>query len=48
VTKRLAKLIPRAELLTIPGATHNMFHSHPFEFNARVLRFIGAHRAIAA
>ena len=43
VTDRLTKLIPDAERLTIPGATHNMFNSHPTEFNAGVLRFIRSH-----
>jgi pimeloyl-ACP methyl ester carboxylesterase len=43
VTDRLAKLVPDAERLTIAGATHNMFYSHPAEFNAGVLRFIRSH-----
>jgi pimeloyl-ACP methyl ester carboxylesterase len=43
VTNRLAKLVPDADRLTIAGATHNMFNSHPAEFNAGVLRFIGSH-----
>jgi pimeloyl-ACP methyl ester carboxylesterase len=43
VIDRLAKLIPDAERLTIAGATHNMFNSHPAEFNAGVLRFIRSH-----
>ena len=43
VTDRLTKLIPDAERLTIPGATHNMFTSHPTEFNSGVLRFIQSH-----
>lgn len=42
VTDRLAKLIPDAQRLDIAGATHNMFNSHPGEFNAGVLRFLGA------
>jgi pimeloyl-ACP methyl ester carboxylesterase len=28
-------------LVDIAGATHNMFDSHPAEFNAGVLDFIG-------
>jgi pimeloyl-ACP methyl ester carboxylesterase len=43
VSDRLAKLVPEADRLTIAGATHNMFISHPAEFNARVLQFIQAH-----
>ena len=43
VTDRLAKLVPDADRLTIAGATHNMFNSHPAEFNAGVLRFIRSH-----
>lgn len=43
VTDRLAKLVPDADRLTIEGATHIMFSSHPAEFNAGVLRFIRAH-----
>jgi pimeloyl-ACP methyl ester carboxylesterase len=45
VTDRLAKLVPDADRLTITGATHNMFNSHPAEFNAGVLRFIRSHSA---
>jgi pimeloyl-ACP methyl ester carboxylesterase len=43
VTDRLAKLVPDVDRLTIAGATHNMFNSHPAEFNAGVLRFIRSH-----
>ena len=43
VTDRLAQLIPDADRLTIAGATHNMFNSHPAEFNDGVLRFIRSH-----
>jgi pimeloyl-ACP methyl ester carboxylesterase len=42
VTTRLATLIPRAQHLTIDGATHNMFVSHPDEFNDGVLRFLAS------
>lgn len=45
VTDRLARLMPDAHRLTIAGATHNMFSSHPAEFNAGVLRFIRSHSA---
>ena len=43
VTDRLATLLPNAVRLTITGATHNMFSSHPAEFNAGVLRFLRSH-----
>ena len=43
VTQRLATLIPDAERLTIPGASHNMFNSHPAEFNTGVLEFLQRH-----
>lgn len=43
VTKRLAELVPDVQRLTIAGASHNMFVSHPEQFNAGVLRFIGSH-----
>jgi pimeloyl-ACP methyl ester carboxylesterase len=43
VTHRLAKLVPHADRLTITDATHNMFSSHPEQFNAGVLRFIWSH-----
>ena len=46
VTDRLAKLVPAADRLTIAGATHNMFDSHPAEFNTGVLRFIGSRSAV--
>ena len=45
VTDRLAKLVPDADRLTIAGATHNMFNSHPAQFNTGVLRFIRSHSA---
>ncbi len=44
VTARLAALLPDAEQMTIPGATHIMFASHAGEFNAGVLRFLRSHR----
>jgi pimeloyl-ACP methyl ester carboxylesterase len=43
VTDRLAKLVPNADRLTIVGATHNMFNSHPAQFNTGVRRFIRSH-----
>ena len=43
VTEALAELIPNAERLRIAGATHIMFASHPTQFNAGVLQFIGSH-----
>ena len=45
VTDRLAKLVPDADRLTITGATHNMFSSHPAEFNAGILQFLRSHSA---
>jgi pimeloyl-ACP methyl ester carboxylesterase len=45
VTDRLAKLMPDTDQLTIPGATHNMFTSHPAQFNDGVLQFIRSHSA---
>jgi pimeloyl-ACP methyl ester carboxylesterase len=41
VTDRLEALLPDVTRLDITGATHNMFDSHPDEFNAGVLKFIG-------
>ncbi len=43
VSQRLATLIPNAERFTIPRATHNMFNSHPAEFNAGVLEYLSRH-----
>lgn len=45
VTKRLGELMARVEGLTIAGASHNMFVSHPEEFNEGVLTFLAAHAA---
>jgi pimeloyl-ACP methyl ester carboxylesterase len=41
VTDRLQALLPNVTRLDITDATHNMFDSHPAEFNAGVLEFIG-------
>jgi pimeloyl-ACP methyl ester carboxylesterase len=41
VTDRLEELLPDVSRLNIAGASHNMFHSHPVEFNAGVIEFIG-------
>jgi pimeloyl-ACP methyl ester carboxylesterase len=46
VTDRLAKLVPDADRLTIAGATHNMFNSHPAQFNTGVRRFIRSHSGV--
>jgi non-heme chloroperoxidase len=43
VTDRLEKLLPDVSRLNIAGASHNMFNSHPAEFNAGVMDFIGQH-----
>ena len=40
VVDRLATLLPQVDRLSIAGATHNMFFSHPAEFNAGVLAFL--------
>jgi hypothetical protein len=34
-------LLPDVSRLNIAGASHNMFNSHPVEFNAGVMNFIG-------
>jgi len=41
VTDKLEALLPDVRRFDIAGATHNMFDSHPAEFNAGVLEFIG-------
>ena len=41
VTDRLEQLLPDVTRLNIAGASHNMFTTHPAEFNAGVLEFIG-------
>jgi pimeloyl-ACP methyl ester carboxylesterase len=43
VTDRLEELLPDVSRLSIAGAGHNMFTSHPAEFNAGVIEFIGRH-----
>ena len=40
VIDRLEALLPHVQRLDIAGATHNMFDSHPAEFNTGVLEFI--------
>ena len=40
VTDRLEALLPDVSRLDIAGASHNMFDSHPTEFNTGVLEFI--------
>ncbi len=44
VTNRLEALLPDVRRLDIAGATHNMFDSHPAEFDAGVLEFISGHK----
>lgn len=39
----LARAIPRAELLIVPGSGHATPHDRPREFNEAVLRFLAAH-----
>lgn len=41
VTDRLEQLLPDVSRLNIAGASHNMFNSHPAEFNAGVMEFLG-------
>ncbi len=43
VTDRLEELLPDVSRLDIAGAGHNMFNSHPAEFNVGVTDFIGRH-----
>jgi hypothetical protein len=43
VTDRLQELLPNVGRLNIAGASHNMFKSHPAEFNAGVTKFISQH-----
>ena len=43
VTDRLEELLPDVTRLNIAGASHNMFTSHPAEFNAGVIEFISQH-----
>ena len=43
VTDTLERLLPDVSRLNIAGASHNMFITHPAEFNAGVMEFIGQH-----
>jgi pimeloyl-ACP methyl ester carboxylesterase len=43
VTDRLEAVLPDVSRLNIAGAGHNMFTTHPTEFNAGVIEFIGRH-----
>jgi pimeloyl-ACP methyl ester carboxylesterase len=43
VTDKLEELLPDVSRLNIAGASHNMFNSHPAEFNVGVMEFIGHH-----
>ena len=43
VTDRLQELLPNVERLNIKGASHNMFESHPQDFNRGVLAFLERH-----
>ena len=43
VTDRLEEVLPDVSRLSIAGAGHNMFNTHPTEFNAGVMEFIGRH-----
>jgi pimeloyl-ACP methyl ester carboxylesterase len=41
VTEKLEDILPDVSRLNIAGASHNMFNSHPTEFNAGVMEFLG-------
>jgi pimeloyl-ACP methyl ester carboxylesterase len=41
VTDRLEEVLPDVARLNIAGAGHNMFNTHPTEFNTGVMEFIG-------
>ena len=43
VTDKLEELLPDVRRLNIAGASHNMFYSHPAEFNAGVMEFMSQH-----
>jgi pimeloyl-ACP methyl ester carboxylesterase len=43
VLDRLEELVPRAERITIPAASHIMHEDNPDAFNAAVLSFLAAH-----
>lgn len=43
VTNKLERLVPDATRLDIVGASHNMFDTHPTEFNAGVMEFLDRH-----
>ena len=43
VTDRLEAVLPDVSRLNIAGAGHNMFNTHPTEFNGGVMEFIGRH-----
>ena len=44
VNDELARLLPKAERLTIPGAGHGSARENPRDFNGAVLRFLGGRR----
>ena len=44
VTDRLEQVLPDVTRLSIAGASHNMFNSHPAEFNDGVMEFLDQHR----
>jgi len=43
VNDELARLLPKAERVTIPGAGHGSARENPPAFNEAVLRFLGGH-----
>ena len=43
VTDKLEEVLPDVSRLNIAGAGHNMFNTHPTQFNDGVMEFIGRH-----
>ena len=43
VTDKLEEVLPDVSRLNIAGAGHNMFNTHPTDFNAGVIEFIHRH-----
>jgi pimeloyl-ACP methyl ester carboxylesterase len=45
IAATLAELMPRAERIDIPDASHLMYETHPEAFNAALLDFLSRHRS---
>jgi pimeloyl-ACP methyl ester carboxylesterase len=43
--ERVAELLPRAELVVIPGAAHGMNYSHPGPLASAIIRFLSSYQA---